>query len=456
MSADQHRYDPSAIETKWQDYWDQHRTFDAVEDTSKPKYYVLSMFPYPSGAGLHVGHPLSYTAVDIIARHKRMTGHAVLNPMGWDAFGLPAERAAMRDNRHPAEITAERIAYFKKQLMRLGFSFSWDREVSTTDPEYYKWTQWIFLKLHERGLAYLEEVPVNWCPAQGTVLANEEVQDGKYVETGDPVERRSMRQWMLRITAYAERLIDDLEGLDWPEGVLEMQRKWIGKSEGAEVHFRIDGGEGRFTVFTTRPDTLFGATYCVLAPEHPLVDQITTAEQSDAVSGYVNQARNRSDMDRQLAAEKEKTGVFTGAYAVNPVNGERIPVWIADYVLMSYGTGAIMAVPAHDERDHAFAKAFDLPIVEVIESPDDHDVQVAAYSGDGPAINSGEYDGLRVAEFKAKIIAWLEAEGLGEGKVNYKLRDWLFSRQRYWGEPFPIVHTADVHVHWAPVALLLL
>ena len=447
MSADQHRYDPSAIETKWQDYWDQHRTFDAVEDTSKPKYYVLSMFPYPSGAGLHVGHPLSYTAVDIIARHKRMTGHAVLNPMGWDAFGLPAERAAMRDNRHPAEITAERIAYFKKQLMRLGFSFSWDREVSTTDPEYYKWTQWIFLKLHERGLAYLEEVPVNWCPAQGTVLANEEVQDGKYVETGDPVERRSMRQWMLRITAYAERLIDDLEGLDWPEGVLEMQRKWIGKSEGAEVHFRVDSGEGRFTVFTTRPDTLFGATYCVLAPEHPLVDQITTAEQSDAVSDYVNQARNRSDMDRQLEAEKEKTGVFTGAYAVNPVNGERIPVWIADYVLMSYGTGAIMAVPAHDERDHAFAKAFDLPIVEVIESPDDHDVQVAAYSGDGPAINSGEYDGLRVAEFKAKIIARLEAEGLGEGKVNYKLRDWLFSRQRYWGEPFPIVHTADGGVH---------
>jgi len=447
MSADQHRYDPSTIEPKWQDYWAQHRTFDAIEDASKPKYYVLSMFPYPSGAGLHVGHPLSYTAVDIIARHKRMTGHAVLNPMGWDAFGLPAERAAMRDNRHPAEITAERIAYFKTQLMRLGFSFSWDREVSTTDPEYYKWTQWIFLKLHERGLAYLEEVPVNWCPAQGTVLANEEVQDGKYVETGDPVERRLMRQWMLRITAYAERLIDDLDGLDWPEGVLEMQRKWIGKSEGAEVHFNVDGTDGRFTVFTTRPDTLYGATYCVLAPEHPLVDQITTADQADAVTAYVDQARNRSDMDRQLAAEKEKTGVFTGAYAINPVNGERIPVWIADYVLMSYGTGAIMAVPAHDERDHAFAKAFDLPIIEVIESPADHDIQDVAYAGDGPAINSGDYDGLRVAEFKAKIIAWLEAEGLGEGKVNYKLRDWLFSRQRYWGEPFPIVHTADGGVH---------
>ena len=447
MSADQHRYDPSTIEPKWQTYWDQHRTFDAVEDAEKPKYYVLSMFPYPSGAGLHVGHPLSYTAVDIIARHKRMTGHAVLNPMGWDAFGLPAERAAMRDNRHPAEITAERIAYFKKQLMRLGFSFSWDREVSTTDPDYYKWTQWIFLKLHERGLAYLEEVPVNWCPAQGTVLANEEVQDGKYVETGDPVERRSMRQWMLRITAYAERLIDDLDGLDWPEGVLEMQRKWIGKSEGAEVRFNVDGGAGQFTVFTTRPDTLFGATYCVLAPEHPLVDLITTPAQADAVKTYVHQARNRSDMDRQLAAEKEKTGVFTGAYAINPVNGERIPVWIADYVLMSYGTGAIMAVPAHDERDHAFAKAFSLPIIEVIESPADHDVQQGAYSGDGPAINSGAYDGLRVAEFKTKIIAWLEAEGLGEGKVNYKLRDWLFSRQRYWGEPFPIVHTADGGVH---------
>ena len=447
MSADQHRYDPSAIETKWQDYWAQHRTFDAVEDADKPKYYVLSMFPYPSGAGLHVGHPLSYTAVDIIARHKRMTGHAVLNPMGWDAFGLPAERAAMRDNRHPAEITAERIAYFKKQLMRLGFSFSWDREVSTTDPEYYKWTQWIFLKLHERGLAYLEEVAVNWCPAQGTVLANEEVQDGKYVETGDPVERRLMRQWMLRITAYAERLIDDLDGLDWPEGVLEMQRKWIGKSEGAEVHFCVEGDAGQFTVFTTRPDTLYGATYCVLAPEHPLVDSITTDAQATAVADYVKQARNRSDMDRQLAAEKEKTGVFTGAYAINPVNGERIPVWIADYVLMSYGTGAIMAVPAHDERDHAFAKTFDLPIIEVIESPPDHDVQEAAYAGDGPAVNSGHYDGLRVAEFKAKIIAWLESEGLGEGKVNYKLRDWLFSRQRYWGEPFPIVHTADGEVH---------
>lgn len=445
--TDNHRYDPATIEPKWQQRWDEDNTFDAVEDPAKPKYYVLSMFPYPSGAGLHVGHPLSYTAVDIIARYKRMTGHAVLNPMGWDAFGLPAERAAMRDNRHPAEITAERIAYFKKQLMRLGFSFSWDREVSTTDPDYYKWTQWIFLKLHERGLAYLEEVPVNWCPAQGTVLANEEVQDGKYVETGDPVERRLMRQWMLKITAYAERLLSDLDGLDWPEGVLEMQRKWIGKSEGAEVSFGVADTNHQFTVFTTRPDTLFGATYCVLAPEHPLVESITTADQRAAVEAYVSQAKNRSDMDRQLAAEKEKTGVFTGAYAVNPVNGNRVPIWTADYVLMTYGTGAIMAVPAHDERDHAFAKTFELPIIEVIESSADHDVQDAAYTGDGPAINSGDYNGLRVGEFKRKITEWLEEQGLGQGKVNYKLRDWLFSRQRYWGEPFPIVHTADGGVH---------
>lgn len=442
-----HRYDPATIEPKWQQNWADNHTFDAVEDPNKPKYYVLSMFPYPSGAGLHVGHPLSYTAVDIIARYKRMTGHSVLNPMGWDAFGLPAERAAMRDNRHPAKITAERIAYFKKQLMRLGFSFSWDREVSTTDVDYYKWTQWIFLKLHERGLAYLEEVAVNWCPAQGTVLANEEVQDGKYVETGDPVERRLMRQWMLKITAYAERLLEDLDGLDWPEGVLEMQRKWIGKSEGAEVQFDLAQTDHSFTVFTTRPDTLYGATYCVLAPEHPLVAGITTAEQKDAVEAYVNQARHRSDMDRQIAAEKKKTGVFTGAMAINPVNGEPVPIWIADYVLMSYGTGAIMAVPAHDARDHAFALAFDLPIIEVIQSPEGYDVQEAAFSGDGPAINSGKYNGLSVTEFKSKIIARLEAEEKGTSKINFKLRDWLFSRQRYWGEPFPVVHTADGGVH---------
>jgi leucyl-tRNA synthetase len=446
-AENQHKYNPAQIEPRWQAYWAENKTFDAVEDPDKPKYYVLSMFPYPSGAGLHVGHPLSYTAVDIIARHKRMTGHAVLNPMGWDAFGLPAERAAVLDNRHPAEITTERIAYFKMQLMRLGFSFSWNREIATTDPDYYRWTQWIFLKLHERGLAYLQEVPVNWCPAQGTVLANEEVQDGKYVETGDPVERRMMRQWMLRITAYAQRLLDDLDGLDWPEGILEMQRKWIGRSEGAEVRFEVQGGSGDFTVFTTRPDTLFGATYCVLAPEHPLVGRITTPAQAGAVGTYVDQARNRSDMDRQIAAEREKTGVFTGAYAINPVNGQPIPIWTADYVLMSYGTGAIMAVPAHDVRDHAFAKTFDLPIIEVIVCPANHDIQESAYTGDGLAVNSGEYNGMQVGPFKAAIIAWLEDEKLGEGKVNFKLRDWLFSRQRYWGEPFPIVHTADGEVY---------
>jgi leucyl-tRNA synthetase len=447
MGETTHRYDPATIEPKWQAHWEETGAFDAHEDPDKPKYYVLSMFPYPSGAGLHVGHPLSYTAVDIIARYKRMTGHAVLNPMGWDAFGLPAERSAMIENRHPAEITAERVAYFKTQLQRLGFSFSWNREVNTTDPEYYRWTQWIFLKLHEQGLAYLAEVPVNWCPAQGTVLANEEVQDGKYVETGDPVERKMMRQWMLRITAYAQRLLDDLDGLDWPEGILQMQRNWIGRSEGAEVRFNIADSQESFVVFTTRPDTLFGATYCVLAPEHPLVSQITTDACKSAVNTYVGAAKNRSDMDRQLAADKEKTGEFTGAYAINPVNGQPIPVWVADYVLMSYGTGAIMAVPAHDERDHAFAKTFDLPIIEVISTPEGHDVQEAAYSGDGPAVNSATYDGMDVAQFKTAIIDWLEAQQLGSRKVNFKLRDWLFSRQRYWGEPFPIVHTADGGIH---------
>jgi leucyl-tRNA synthetase len=398
------------------------------------------MFPYPSGSGLHVGHPESYTAIDIVARYKRMKGFAVLNPMGWDAFGLPAERAAVREGRHPADITKENIANFKHQLMRLGFSFDWSREIDTSSVEMYRWTQWIFLKLHEMGLAYLAEVPVNWCPAQGTVLANEEVVDGKYVETGDPVERRKMKQWMLKITAYAQRLIDDLDGLDWPEGVLEMQRQWIGRSEGAELSFEIADQDGAFTVFTTRPDTLFGATYCVLAPEHPLVQDITSADQKGTVEAYLAQAKNRSDMERQIAAEREKTGVFTGAHAINPVNGERIPIWVADYVLMSYGTGAIMAVPAHDERDHAFATAFGLPIVEVIGAPEGHDVQEAAWTGDGPSVNSGDFNGLSVADFQTKIIDWLESEGRGSRKINYKLRDWLFSRQRYWGEPFPIVH----------------
>ncbi|MBO87137.1 MAG: leucine--tRNA ligase [Deltaproteobacteria bacterium] len=438
------RYTPSEIEPKWQARWTKEDTFAAVEDTDKPKYYVLSMFPYPSGSGLHVGHPLSYTAVDLVARYKRMTGHAVLNPIGFDSFGLPAERAAMREDRHPAAITRERIDYFRVQMQRLGFSYDWSREISTCEVDYYKWTQWIFLKLHEQGLAYLEEVPVNWCPAQGTVLANEEVVDGRYVETGDPVERRNMRQWMLRITKYAQRLLDDLEGLDWPEGVLEMQRQWIGRSEGAQVRFSVqDHAESSFVVYTTRPDTLFGATYCVLAPEHSLVSTITTDAQKEAVDAYVDAARNRSDMERQVAAEKEKTGVFTGAYAINPVNGKPIPIWVADYVLASYGTGAIMAVPAHDARDHAFARKFALDIIPVISTPGGHDIQAEAWTGDGPAINSGEFDGLKVAEFKAAIIDWLEARGLGERKVNFKLRDWLFSRQRYWGEPFPMAHLED-------------
>ncbi|RME29214.1 MAG: leucine--tRNA ligase [Deltaproteobacteria bacterium] len=437
------RYDPATIEPRWQQHWADAATFHVDVDPDKPKYYVLCMFPYPSGSGLHVGHPESYTAVDIVARYKRMRGFNVLNPIGFDSFGLPAERAAQRENRHPAEITRERIAYFREQMQRLGFSFNWEREISTCEPEYYRWTQWIFLKLYEQGLAYLAEVPVNWCPAQGTVLANEEVVDGRYVETGDPVERRMMKQWMLRITAYAERLLEDLEGLDWPEGVLEMQRQWIGRSEGAEVRFDVADSDESFVVYTTRPDTLFGATWCVLAPEHPLVTRITTDDRRAEVEAYVAAAANKSDMERQLAADKEKTGVFTGAWAINPVNGEKIPVWVADYVLSTYGTGAIMAVPAHDERDHAFARKFGLEIRPVYQPDHDHDFQESAWPGEGRAINSGQFDGLTVAEFKTAIIDWLEEQGVGRRKVNYKLRDWLFSRQRYWGEPFPIVHLED-------------
>lgn len=435
------RYEPKKIEPRWQAYWAEKRTFRAVEDAARPKYYTLSMFPYPSGAGLHVGHPESYTAVDIVARYKRMRGFAVLNPMGWDAFGLPAERAAVREGRHPAEITRENIANFKRQLLALGFSYDWEREVDTSSPETYRWSQWIFLKLYERGLAYLAEVPVNWCPAQGTVLANEEVQDGRYVETGDPVERRLMKQWMLRITAYAQRLLDDLEGLDWPASVLEMQRQWIGRSEGAEVRFAVDGRDLDFTIFTTRPDTLYGATYCVLSPEHPLVAAITAPSQRAEVERYQAQARNRSDLDRQLAAEKEKTGVATGAFAINPINQERVPIWIADYVLMSYGTGAIMAVPAHDERDHAFARKFGLEIREVISGGENLEKQ--AWCGEGRMKNSGEFDGLGSAEGRKAVTERLEVWGLGQKRVHYRLRDWLFSRQRYWGEPIPVVHLED-------------
>jgi leucyl-tRNA synthetase len=438
-------YDPSVIEPKWQQKWEHADAFrtpdDPAELAKKKKFYVLDMFPYPSGAGLHVGHAEGYTATDVIARLKRMQGYNVLHPMGWDALGLPAERAAVRENLHPSAITRRNVDNFRTQIKRLGFSYDWKREINTSSPDYYRWTQWIFLQLFDRNLAYMEDVPVNWCPALGTVLANEEVKDGKYVETGDPVERRLMRQWMLRITAYAERLLEDLDTLDWPESIKEMQRNWIGRSEGAEVYFRVDGSDHQFTVFTTRPDTLFGATYAVLAPEHPLVDALTASDRREEVREYVDKARNKSDLDR-TDLNKEKTGVFTGAYAINPVNGEKIPIWIADYVLLSYGTGAIMAVPAHDERDHEFAKKFDLPIIEVI-SGGEQPVQVAAHVGDGALVNSGFLSAKSVGQAKAAICEWLEKQGHGKRSVQYRLRDWLFSRQRYWGEPFPIVHLDD-------------
>ena len=433
------RYDPAAIEPKWQGYWDENRTFSVTEDRSKPKFYCLDMFPYPSGSGLHVGHPEGYTATDILCRYKRNRGFNVLHPMGWDAFGLPAEQYALDTGTHPASTTQRNIQTFKRQIKSLGFSYDWEREVDTTDPGYYRWTQWIFLQLHEKGLAYIAEVPVNWCPALGTVLANEEVVDGRSERGQHPVVRKPMRQWMLRITEYADRLLDDLEGLDWPEGIKAMQRDWIGRSFGAEVDFPVVGHDAKISVFTTRPDTLFGATYMVLAPEHPLVEQIATPDRRVEVAGYVEAAGRKSERDR-ITDVKTKTGVFTGAYAENPVNDEQIPVWISDYVLISYGTGAIMAVPAHDERDYAFATAFGLPIVEVVSGGD---VSKEAYSGDGVLVNSGLISGLSVLDGKAKITAWLEAQGKGKGTVNYKLRDWLFSRQRYWGEPFPLVHAED-------------
>ncbi|NLF58788.1 MAG: leucine--tRNA ligase, partial [Candidatus Hydrogenedens sp.] len=440
-------YDFQAIEKKWQAYWLANKTFKSEVDHSKPKYYVLDMFPYPSGAGLHVGHPEGYTATDIVSRFKRMKGFNVLHPMGWDAFGLPAERHAMRTGEHPAIITRQNCDTFRRQIQRLGLSYDWDREIDTTDQDYYKWTQWIFTVLFERGLAYEVEAPVNWCPALGTVLANEEVKDGRYVETGDPVEKRMMRQWMLRITAYAERLISDLDGLDWPEGIKAMQREWIGRSEGADVEFTVAGSGEKFTVFTTRPDTLFGATYCVLAPEHPLTLQIATEGQRAAVAEYVAAAGRKSAQDR-MRDEKEKTGVFTGAYAVNPVNGKEVPIWTADYVLAEYGYGAIMAVPAHDTRDYEFAKNFGIEIIEVISGGN---IAEEAFTGDGVLVNSPLIDGLRVPEAKKKITAWLEERGIGRGTVNYKLRDWLFSRQRYWGEPFPVIRLEDGTVKTVPM-----
>lgn len=433
------QYNHKEIEPKWQKYWEDNKTFKAQIDKSKEKYYVLDMFPYPSGDGLHVGHAENYTISDIISRYKRMRGFNVLHPMGWDAFGLPAERYAERTGMHPADVVKMNTKKFRDQLKAIGFSYDWDREINTTDPSYYKWTQWIFKILFERGLAYEVTVPVNWCPKLGTVLANEEVKDGKYVETGDEVVKKPMRQWMLKITEYAEKLLEGLDRVDWPEGIKTMQREWIGKSTGADIRFKVDGKTAEFTVYTTRPDTLFGATYCVLAPEHPLVCEITTAEQADAVKAYVDAAAKKSAQDR-LAEAKEKTGAFTGAYAINPLNGNKLPIYIADYVLGDYGYGAIMAVPAHDQRDYDFAKKFDLPIIQVIEGGD---ISKEAWEGDGVLVNSGFLNGLRVKESKAAMIKYAEENGFGKGTVNYKLRDWLFARQRYWGEPFPIIHTDD-------------
>ncbi len=477
-------YNFRQIEPKWQEYWQEHKTFKARDcDASKPKYYVLDMFPYPSGQGLHVGHPEGYTASDIVARYKRMRGFNVLHPFGWDAFGLPAEQHAIKTGTDPALTTACNIANMRRQTKSLGFSYDWDREIATTDPEYYRWTQWIFLKffnsyfdereqkaepieqlpipaglselerrqyIDDHRLAYQADVPVNWCPALGTVLANEEVIGGVSERGGYPVVRKPMRQWMLRITKYADRLLDDLAQVDWPESIKKLQVDWIGKSVGAEVCFQIDGHEQGLWVFTTRPDTLFGATYMVIAPEHPFVDVITTPAQEAAVREYCEAAARKSDLDRTDLA-KEKTGVFTGAYAINPVNSEKIPIWISDYVLISYGTGAIMAVPAHDDRDYEFAKKFHLAIIPVVEPLNPSDAERVrrgeyCFTGNGRAIHSGPFNGLPTPEFKEKVTAWLAERGQGKKAINYKLRDWLFSRQRYWGEPFPILHAEDGRV----------
>lgn len=432
-------FNHQAIEKKWQQYWESNHTFKTTEDDSKDCFYALDMFPYPSGQGLHVGHPEGYTATDIISRMKRAQGYNVLHPMGWDAFGLPAEQYALDTGNDPAEFTEKNIQTFKRQIKSLGFSYDWDKEINTTDPDYYKWTQWIFTKLVEKDLAYEAEVPVNWCPALGTVLANEEVIDGKSERGGHPVYRKPMKQWMLKITAYADRLLDDLEDVDWPEHIKDMQRNWIGKSEGAEVTFKVKDSDQSFDVFTTRPDTLFGATYAVLAPESKLVDAITSPEQKEAVEAYRTEADKKSDLER-TDLNKDKSGVFTGAYAVNPVTNEDMPIWIADYVLASYGTGAIMAVPAHDERDYEFAQKYDLEIRSVIEGAEP---EKEAYSDDGVHINSDFINGLDKEEAIDKMCSFLEEEAIGERKITYRLRDWLFARQRYWGEPIPVIHWED-------------
>ncbi len=473
MSEKRKPYPFDQFEPKWQSHWSENKTYGTPSpgeegfDASKPKYYILDMFPYPSGAGLHVGHPEGYTATDIVGRYKRMNGYNVLHPMGWDAFGLPAEQYAIKTGQHPSVTTEANINNFRRQLQELGFAYDWDREVNTTDPKYVRWTQWIFLQLYnsyfcdedqkakpvseleEKGwtqeqidevrLAFIHEAPVNWSPSMGTVLANEEVQEWK--DKGETVERRPLRQWMLRITKYAQRLIDELEPLEWPESIKALQRNWIGRSEGAEVTFEVEGNE--ITVFTTRPDTLFGATYMVLAPEHPLVSTITSAPQKEAVEAYVSACASKSDMERGL--DKEKTGVDTGAFAINPVNGEKIPVWIADYVMMGYGSGAIMAVPAHDTRDFEFAQKFELPILQVVQPSGDQDWQ--GCTDPGTAINSGFLDGLKTKDAKKKIIHWLVENRKGEKKIQFKLRDWLFSRQRYWGEPFPLLWDKETGQH---------
>ena len=437
-------YNFNEVEKKWQEYWDKNETFKTdVWDFSKPKYYALDMFPYPSGQGLHVGHPEGYTATDIMSRMRRMQGYNVLHPMGWDAFGLPAEQYAIKTGNHPAGFTEKNIATFKKQLKMLGFSFDWSREISTSDPSYYKWTQWIFKQLYNDGLAKLIEMPVNWCEGLGCVLSNDEVINGKSERGGFPVVRKNMKQWVMDIPKYAEILLSGLEELDWPESTKEIQRNWIGKSVGAELRFKVANSDKEFTVFTTRADTLFGATYCVLSPEHELVDEITTSEQKEAIKNYKAIAAAKSDLER-TELNKEKTGCFTGAYAINPVNGKEIPIWISDYVLSTYGTGAIMAVPAHDERDYEFATKFGLDIIPVLEGGD---VSKEAFTGDGIHINSDFLNGLGKQEAIDKMIAWLEDKGIGDKKINYKLREWIFARQRYWGEPIPIVFTEGDEIH---------
>ncbi|MFP6899595.1 MAG: leucine--tRNA ligase [Opitutales bacterium] len=439
MAADDQRYDFLAIEKRWQAYWEREKTFRAEDGSGKPKYYVLDMFPYPSGAGLHIGHPEGYVASDILARYKKACGFNVLHPMGWDAFGLPAEQYAIKTGTHPAETTANNVENFRRQIKSIGFAIDWDREINTTDPGYYKWTQWIFLRLFKAGLAYVGEKPVWWCPELRAVLANEEVVDGKSEVGGHSVERRNMRQVVLRITAYAEKLLAGLDELDWPSSTKRQQKAWIGRSEGAEVRFAVDGLDEELVVYTTRPDTLFGATYMVLAPEHSLLDKLVVPEKADEVRAYVEAAAKKSDLDRTDLA-KDKSGVFTGSHCINPVNGEKAPIWVADYVLITYGTGAIMAVPAHDQRDHEFAEKFGIPIIQVIQ-PDEleGDKDTLPYVGEGKMVNSGEYDGMDSREFQRAITADLESKGQGKAAVNYKLRDWIFSRQRYWGEPIPMV-----------------